>query len=99
MIFRQKRHQERHLESQRAKLGLSTDVKLLPEAEEDTMASLGVQFGDPHIYTKKLREKRRAISAESIFALNTASKARKAAAASKGPLRGEAGQKNQMKTF
>lgn len=51
----------------RKALGLSDDVRLLPEAEEDAFAASLVQFGDADAFAKKWRHKRRAIKRQSIF--------------------------------
>lgn len=81
-------------------------MKLLPEAEEDVVASLGIEFGDPHIYTKKLKEKRKSITTESIFASKPAIGPRdnalqrsKAAGHPKQPSRLKAQDRSRMKTF
>lgn len=69
--YRQVRLTEKGLDHRRRQLGISDDVKLLPEAEEDHVAASNVLFGDPQIYTKKLQQKRKAIHAQSIFASAT----------------------------
>ena len=66
------RKQEKEREVRRKSLGLSDDIKLLPEAPEDSFAASLVQFGDPAAFTKKWQQKRRAIKAQSIFAPSAA---------------------------
>ena len=105
-MCRSKRHQERDLDGKRARLGLTEDVKLLPEADEDVMETLGIEFGDPNIYAKKLRKKRTAIAAESIFSSTGGSGSayaaplhRRPSSASKLPKASKASRKNQLRTF
>ena len=74
MLCRALRKQEKEREVRRKSLGLSDDIKLLPEAPEDSFAASLVQFGDPAAFTKKWQQKRRAIKAQSIFASSAAVK-------------------------
>lgn len=62
------RKQEKERDAKRKSLGLSDDVSLLPESEEDSLAASLVQFGDPQAFTKKWQQKRRAVKRQSIFA-------------------------------
>lgn len=62
------RKQEKDRETKRKRLGLSDDVKLLPEAEEDRLAASLVQFGDSDAFRKKWQQSRRSIKNQSIFA-------------------------------
>lgn len=62
------RKQEKARDEKRKSMGLSEDVKLLPEAEEDRTAAALVQFGDSNAFSKKWQRRRRSIKNESIFA-------------------------------
>ena len=74
VLCRALRKQEKEREVRRKSMGLSDDIKLLPEAPEDSFAASLVQFGDPAAFTKKWQQKRRAIKAQSIFASSAAVK-------------------------
>lgn len=66
--FRGKREQEKVLDKKRKSLGLSDDVNLLPESDDDKFMASCVQFGDPANFGRKWQQKRKAIKSQSIFA-------------------------------